>query len=316
VSPPDTPARTLVVFLDGVGLGPSDPDVNPFLRAELPVFRELAGGEVPTLEHPQYRRGSLHPGDAAAGHLVALEANLGVDGLPQSGTGQVTLLTGDNAADLLGRHFGPWPPVRLRPLLAERNLLSRAVEAGVPTAFANAYPTGYPGTRSPRRVAAPALAAEAAGLLTRDHRALADGTAVASEIVNDGWRAYLGHTSLPQIGPREAGEVLAGIAATARLTFFAHYQTDHAGHRGGMAGAVAALERVDAFLGGVVGAIPEDTLLLVVSDHGNIEDVRTGHTRNPALGFARGAGADGVPAELSLTGVAPLVLGFLGVEPG
>ena len=32
--------RVLFLFLDGVGIGPADPDVNPFLRARLPVLSE------------------------------------------------------------------------------------------------------------------------------------------------------------------------------------------------------------------------------------------------------------------------------------
>jgi hypothetical protein len=50
-----------------------------------------------------------------------------------------------------------------------------------------------------------------------------------------------------------------------------------------------ALERLDAFIGGVVAHMTTDTLLFVVSDHGNIEDIRTGHTRNAAIGLVAGA---------------------------
>jgi phosphopentomutase len=81
-----------------------------------------------------------------------------------------------------------------------------------------------------------------------------------------------------------------------------------------MEGAVAALERVDRFLAGVVEALPPSCTLLVASDHGNIEDTRTGHTRNPALGLASGAGADALADSVSaLTDVAGAVLAHLGV---
>src|SRR5690606_30042777 len=155
------------LFVDGVGIGVDDPDVNPFLRAELPVLRALLGGGVPTLEAPVL--------EGPRGRTFPLDACLGVPGTPQSGTGQVALLTGRNAPALFGRHFGPWPPVALRPLLAEWNVLRSAVAGGATVAFANAYPRGYPEGRSARRVAAPALAAKSAGLLTRHHEALARG---------------------------------------------------------------------------------------------------------------------------------------------
>ena len=66
-----------------------------------------------------------------------------------------------------------------------------------------------------------------------------------------------------------------------------------------MEGAIAALERVDSFLGGYLTAAPPDAVLLVVSDHGNIEDVRVGHTRNPALGLVVGPEAERRATELT-----------------
>lgn len=222
---------------------------------------------------------------------VPLDATLDVEGLPRSGTGQATLLTGANAARLHGAHFGPWVPVGLRPLVEERSFLRRSVDGGHATLFANAYPEGWPGPGGSRRVAGPPLAARGAGLLHRHGQALREGRAITSEMHTDGWRRHLGHDDLPEITPRRAGTTLARLAREARLTLYAHYATDSAGHRGGMSGAVRALERVDAFFGGLLDELPGDRLLFVVSDHGNIEDVRGGHTLNPALGLLAGPGA-------------------------
>lgn len=298
-----------MVFLDGVGIGEEDPEVNPFARAVLPTLLKLLGGRLPWLHAPVVRTGG-----AAA---FPLDATLGVEGIPQSGTGQVALLTGANAPRLHGRHFGPWTPVRLRTLVEERSVLRRARDAGLRVAFANAYPRGWPGPRGGRRVAGPPLAARGAGVLDRHEEALGEGRAVASEILNEGWRRHLGHTSLPRVTEEEAGRHLAGIAAEAHLTLYAHYATDTAGHRGGMGGAMTALERVDRFLSGVLEAMPSACTLLLVSDHGNVEDVRTGHTRNPALGLAAGPAAAGLAAALdSIADVPAAVLRHLGVKDG
>lgn len=298
----------LLLFLDGVGIGASDPARNPFLSADLPVLRGLLGGDLPTLDAPSPAGGGIRP--AAA---FPLDARLGVEGIPQSGTGQTALLTGHNGPEVFGGHFGPWVPVRLRPLVEEESLLRRAMESGHDTAFANAYPVGWPGPRGSRRVAGPPLAARGAGLLTRAHEHLFRGEAVSSEIVNDGWRRHLGHHHLPQVTPREAGMNLGRLSAAHRLTLFAHYATDTAGHRGGMDGAVEALERVDAFLGGILETLPEDRLLMVASDHGNIEEVGTGHTLNPALGLAVGPGAGARATTLtSIRDVTPRILEWLG----
>ena len=269
------------------------------------MLRRVLGG-LPTLDEPST--------DGPVARAFPLDATLGVEGTPQSGTGQAALLTGESTAERYGRHFGPWTPVRLRPLVEERSILRLAVEAGRSAAFANAYPRGWPGRRGGRRIAGPPLAAQGAGLLTRHEEALGRGEAVSSEIVNDGWRNQLGFDWLPEVTSRTAGQRLAAIANAHELTLYAHYATDTAGHRGAMDGAVAALERVDDFLGGVLDGLDRDVLLLVTSDHGNIEDVRTGHTLNPALGLALGPGAGQAARLTDLREVAGFVLDRLGVE--
>ena len=273
-------SRVLFIFLDGVGIGAPDPERNAFLTANLPTLTHLLAGRLPTLSEPLV--------DVDGCRAFPLDATLGVEGLPQSGTGQIALLTGENAAEIFGRHFGPWAPVQLRPLLLERNVLSRAQRAGYNVAFANAYPEGFGQGRRDRRLAAAPFLARETGLMIRHASELARGEAVASEITNSGWRHHLGHTDVPEISPTHAGHNLARLASQADLTFFAHYSTDQAGHKGGMGGAVEALERVDAFLGGVVDALAGDICVLIASDHGNIEDVTEGHTRNPVLGIILG----------------------------
>ncbi len=247
-----------------------------------------------------------------------MDAGLGVEGIPQSGTGQTSLLTGANGPELFGRHFGPWVPTTLRDRVRDESFLRTAVDAGLPTAFLNAYPSGWPGPRGGRRIAGPPLAAQGAGLLTRTHEELARGRAVASEITNGGWKRHFGLAELPEPTPEEAGRIAAHLAGSVRLSLFAHYSTDTAGHRGGMEGAIQALERVDAFLGGLLAARPDDLDLLICSDHGNLEDVTTGHTRNPSLGAVIGEGVRDFDAAtlVDLTAIPSFVLGHVGVAGG
>ena len=301
------PARVLLVFLDGVGIGPEDAEVNPFahVQVRMPTLLRLMGGSLPTLDRPRTR--------GPDGAAFPLSATIDVDGTPQSGTGQAALLTGESAAEIHGRHFGPWTPVRLRPLVEEKSVLRRAADAGKSVAFANAYPRGWPGPRGGRRIAGPPLAARGAGVMNRHEEALETGTAVASDIVNDGWRTHLGHDRVPDISASEAGANLARINREADLTLYAHYATDAAGHRRAMGPAVAALQRLDLFLGGLMSELSSDTLLLIASDHGNLEDVRGGHTRNPALGVAAGPGCERAQALADLREVTPFILELLGI---
>jgi 2,3-bisphosphoglycerate-independent phosphoglycerate mutase len=254
----------IFIFLDGVGIGADEPDRNPFLSARMPVLTELLGGVLPTMARP----------------------------------GQTALLTGTNAARVFGRHFGPWTPTGLRPLLAAENVLVRARDRGRSVAFANAYPRGYMSTVPTRRQAAPPLAALAADCLTRHDEHLVRGDAVASGILNTGWRNHLGFREIPDISARTAGRHLAGISKGFDLTLFAHYDTDRAGHTGSARAAVRALERVDEFLDGVLQDLQRETLLVVASDHGNIEELDGRHTTNPVLGVAATGGAP-LPSEVS-----------------
>jgi hypothetical protein len=299
----------LFIFLDGVGIGDRDPARNPFFAAELPTLSGLLDGGLPSLGEPVVEAAGSRPAVA-----FPLDACLGVPGLPQSGTGQASLLTGENAAVLFGRHFGPWVPVALRPLVRDGSLLRTARAAGRSVAFGNAYPRRWQQGQRLRRIAAPPLAALGAELLTRGQEELARGEAVSSEIVNDTWQAHWPEARIPSVTAREAGATLGRMARSHDLTFYAHYATDTAGHRGDAAACVSALERVDGFLAGVLDTLPPDHLLLVASDHGNIEELGAGHTRNPALGLLAGPAAPARARELaSLVDVAGAVSRWIAV---
>ena len=302
------PERVLLVFLDGVGVGDDDPQHNPLVAASLPTLSALCGGAPPT----RLPDGAMPPADPGHG-WVAADATLGVPGRPQSGTGQTSLLTGENAAAAFGRHFGPWVPTGLRDLLARRNLLSRTLASGRLPAFANAHPGEGGRHPPPRRPAAPPLAALGAGLPLRGETALRTGQAVASSITHQPLLRYL--PDLPDITPAGAATNLAAIAREADLTLFAHYDTDLVGHRRDLPAAVEVLLRVDAFVAGLLDTLSAGTLLVIASDHGNVEDTRQGHTLNPVPIIAHGPGADELlTAVRSITDVTPALLGILEVE--
>lgn len=304
--------RVLIVFLDGVGVGDDAARTNPLAVAVTPALDALLDG----------RRlvASALPYSGARASARGLDAVLGVDGLPQSGTGQAALLTGVNAARVFGRHFGPYAPTALRPLIAKDSILSRARRAGRSVTFANAYPAKLITMASAEKPPSPlraslVIAALGAGVLTRHEPELIAGDAVASEITHNGWRERLGRTDIPDISAEQTGRNLAAIANRYDLTLFAHYATDGAGHLHDMDAGVDAWQRVDAFVGGLLPALADDVLLAIVSDHGNLEDVRAQHTRNPALCILAGPGHAALAERLdSLTDVAPVLLGVLGVE--
>jgi 2,3-bisphosphoglycerate-independent phosphoglycerate mutase len=295
--------RLLFLFLDGVGLGADDPAVNPFAAARTPVMADLLGGPLTASRAPFSRSGVV---------FGALETGLGVPGLPQSATGQASLLTGVNAAQQMGRHYGPWPGPTVKRLLDGGTLFSEAHSVGA--ALANVYPPGYFAALSAgkQRVNVPVYAAKAAGLplLTlEDYRA---GRGVSVDLSG----GYLSRF-LPEAGdltPAGQGRRLARMARLRGFTFFDFWPTDHLGHRGSLAEAVGLAEDLDSLLGGVLEELG-DTTLLVTSDHGNLEDMRgRAHTHAPAPLLAVGPQARGFAGATSLQDVAPRVRALLGLR--
>jgi hypothetical protein len=74
--------------------------------------------------------------------LLALDAGLGVSGLPQSATGQATLLTGINVPAALGYHYGPKPNRAVAEILTNGNLFC-TLQNEVAIHFVERLPPGY-----------------------------------------------------------------------------------------------------------------------------------------------------------------------------
>lgn len=294
----------LMIFLDGVGLGRPDPSVNPFLRAQMPHLADLLDGHVFALNG-----GGVETSTAT---LIATDATLGVAGTPQSATGQTTIFTGVNAAQELGYHWGPHPNQPLREIIARESVFKKLVAFDGRGAFANAYPERYftDVERGKRGLSPTGLAARAGGLKLRDHADLRAGQAVSAFITNKGWREHLGYQNLPDIDERQAGRLLAALARQHNFTLFEHYYTDVCGHHQDWPAAIRTLEAIDAFLGGVLDGMGDDMLLIVASDHGNIEDLGVrGHTLNPTPTLLVGKQRhDIAPHIASLTDLTPAIL--------
>jgi hypothetical protein len=233
---------------------------------------------------------------------------MGVPGLPQSGTGQTTILTGVNAPALLGHHYGPYPNQPLRELLSNGNLFRHLLAAGRPVAFANAYPDRFLNRlgRGTERLSANSRAAYLAGLKLRGPTELKAGRAISSLLTNTYWRDW-GY-DVPELTAAEAGAQLVGLTDDHALTYFEFWYTDVAGHRQDLDLSLYVLRMLDEFIGGILDTLDlSRSLLVILSDHGNFEDLSTAkHTHNPALGLLAGAGhQDLAPRLQSLQDVTP-----------
>lgn len=294
------------MFLDGVGFGAVDPDRNPFAAAPTPALDELAAGSWSA------------PAERAEAGVTAtrIDATLGTPGLPQSATGQSALLSGRDAVAAMNGHYGPWPGPTLKRFLEDGELFAWASARFGPEAVAwgSAYPPGFFDAldRGRLRLNAPAHAARTAGATLPDLDAYRRGEAAAADL-DGAWFASRGveppggHLPGPR-GAERAGRRLARRAADHAFTFLDVWATDRAGHRADAGEARALVERLDAFLAGVLAGRGADTTVVVTSDHGNLEDLTHGrHTTAAVPLLAVGPGAAAFRGAASLLDVAPAV---------
>lgn len=299
--------RYLLLFVDGVGLAPEAPG-NPLATVPMPALAAALGAPL-TAE-------AVGRGGAGVA-LAALDAALGVPGLPQSATGQTALFTGVNAPAALGRHVAAFPGPRLGALLAAHSVLRRAAEAGRAVAFANPFSQGYfdevaAGRRRHSATTLAALAAVPAGARLRDLDDLAAGRACAWDVRRDHLRRFA--PGLAEVGDEEAGGHLAALAAGHDLVLWETFMTDLAGHGRLGWSAAEALGRLDGLLSGVLAARSRELTVLLVSDHGNLEEAgHRRHTANPVPLLALGPDAAAFAGLGRIDELAPRLLDRLAV---
>jgi 2,3-bisphosphoglycerate-independent phosphoglycerate mutase len=300
----------LLLFVDGLGLGADDPAINPVVAAHTPCLDALLGRKLAGLTARFEHNGAL---------VVPTDATLGVSGLPQSATGQTALLTGLNAPQLVGRHITAFPTKALRELLTEHNIFSRIKALGGNVALANAYTEEYFARvkAGEMRHAAITFSALAAGVPLRGVEDLHQGRAVFHDLTNARPRSW-GY-DVPDITPHQAGRNLTGIAAGYHLTVFEFFLTDLSAHHRIDQPPVAVVAMLDALLAGVLETADLSTMLVMLaSDHGNIEDGRVDtHTRNPIPTLLIGLGRRDVGEKIaSLTDITPALVGWLAGDAG
>ncbi len=301
----------LLLFLDGIGLGDDNPEVNPFVRAHLPTLTALSNGQTWTRNtgRQTHSRASFVPTDP----------RLGIAGRPQSGTSQAAIISGINVPALIGEHYGPKPNQATRDLLQQDNLFMQVKRAGKRAALLDAYPPDLiariaRGKTLPSSIQYAALASGQA-LFTKDD--LIAGQALTCEWTNDEWRDYLKIDSLPQLTPFEAGQRLAALAQNYDFAMHSHWMTDYIGHRGDMADGIKILERFDAVMAGLLSVWQDDEgLIIITSDHGNIEHIGLrNHTENDVPTLIIGARhAEFAENIATLADLAPRIAKFLQLE--
>jgi hypothetical protein len=295
---------TILIFIDGLGWGPPDPATNPQHTYGGQVFRLPASAPALDAPVPAFGGGWARP----------LDAVLGVPGIPQSATGQTTLLSGINSQAAIGRHLTGFPNDALRHILLDHSVLRTLTLRGVPARFLNAFrPRFWELSREKQlTLSATTVANLAAGLPFFTMEDVAAGRSIYQDFTNAELIAR--GFDLPPSTPEQAGRVLARAARSGGFTLYEYFLSDKAGHTGEAALIATELVKLEAFVRSVLDELRNDlsagTQVLLTSDHGNLEDATTRrHTTNPVPLIVWGDGARETAAAVSgLDQVTPAIV--------
>ncbi len=288
------PMSVLLFFVDGLGIGSRGP-FNPLDGLEdtepLAIFQEE-------------KLSTIH-----GGIVVPTDACLGIEGRPQSASGQTTILTGINVPKLLGYHKQGFPNTAMLEILRDHSIFLQLKTAGIaPITFANTYTQRFFDER-PRWVSATTAAVEAAGLQFNTVKELKAGRAVYQDFTN---RLLIERGEDVQLrSAEEAAIVLARIVQENRFTLYEYFITDKVGHSQDLNAAKDVLQNLARMIRELLARIDlNHTSVILTSDHGNLEDLSTrNHTVNSVPTIVWGAHQGGIASRIkTLADITPAIV--------
>jgi 2,3-bisphosphoglycerate-independent phosphoglycerate mutase len=267
----------LLFFVDGLGLGPHHPEFNPLTRSKKDILRLFLNIERPPLPFKGLYKG--------------VDACLEIAGLPQSATGQTAIFTGINAAQMLGYHLNGFPNQKLRDILWEYSILKILKERGYRTDFLNTYrPSFFDLSKEDqiRKGSCSTIAALAAEIPLHTREDLVKEKSICHDLTNQTFRDH--GFEVPLFTPEQSGRIAAQAGEETEFLLMEYFLTDLIGHAQNREQAALEIEKLEIFLEALLSDLNHQTsTLLLISDHGNFEDLSTrSHTKNPALFMAWG----------------------------
>ena len=290
-------ASVLLFFIDGLGIGTRGP-FNPL--DSLPNAAPLAVFQNET------------PETFLDGLVVTTDPRLGIEGRPQSASGQTTILTGINAPATIGYHKQGFPNKPLLEIIGRHSIFRQLTDAGVqPITFANAYTSRFFDER-PRWISATTAAVEAASLRFRTVEDVRNDNAVFMDYSN---RILIERgEDVAERSEHEAAIVLSNIVAQNRFTLYEYFITDKVGHAQDMAAARSVLTSLALFLRETLIRLDlKRTTVILTSDHGNIEDLSSrNHTLHAVPTIVWGAQRERIAARINnLADITPAIVALL-----
>lgn len=293
--------RIVFIFIDGFGIGEHDFTKNPFAHAKIKLFNFFQEDSFP-------KRIIFN------GIVKPIDAQLGIPGIPQSATGQTALFTGVNAAQLLDSHLSGFPNRQLRELLEKHSIHSKLKAMGKRVAFINVYrPIFFKmGPQALLRyLSVTSIANWKADLQFFDLDHLFSEQAIYHDFTN--FELIKRDFKVPLFSAEKAGLILARASQNYDFCLYEYFKTDWAGHIQDMDYATRLVVQLERFVKTVLeNTNLKKTLVIITSDHGNIEDlsVKT-HTFNAVPLIAWGFNKDELVARSnSLIDITPALLEF------
>lgn len=284
--------RMIIIFIDGLGLGCEKKSKNPLFAAN-----------TPNIDYIFYRY-----------KVIPTDASLGVDGLPQSATGQTAIFTGVNAAKILGKHISGQPTYTLKKIIMNNNLFKQLINMGLTVTNTNVYRQEYLNRMMDNkdrmnRPSVTSIMNISAGLEFRTVEHYIKGKGIYHDISGQLLIDY-GY-KVNRLSPKEAAERLCEISREYDVSLFEHFMTDIIGHMMDMDRSIMQLEMLDDFLGELIRLVDlRNDVILLTSDHGNIEDVTVKtHTMNKVPTVILGEAPCHIPLRIaSLLDITPAII--------
>jgi len=277
--------RMIFIFVDGVGIGKPD-EHNPFYFTKC--------------DYLPFYEGSLTLPDGTP--IKKIDALLGVEGIPQSASGQTSLFTGENIPKITGQHKDSYPTRTMREIIIEKNILSRLKQENLNAVFINAYPAHgdlfteehiklYPSgefhfsqefpAAFKRRISATSCMMLAAHQKPFDESDIREERSIFQDYSNR-WLIEKG-MNIPEFSPEKAAEILFHASQRHDFILYEFFQTDLYGHRAPFEQQVQLVHGLNLLIKHLLSLMnPQTDTFLLTSDHGNIEDSQVrSHTLNP-----------------------------------
>ncbi len=273
----------IFIFLDGVGIGKKS-EHNPFYVSNteyLPFFEQ---------------DNVLHDGTP----IKPIDARMGVDGIPQSATGQTTIYTGTNIPKLLNSHIGSFPNKHMRALIKKSNIFKQLREKGLSTMFLNTYPRhsnlfyktnvdidgnfifskDFP-SKYKKKISVTSCLLITNKIKPFDISDLLDKNSIYQDYSNKSL-IKLGIKCL-EYSPETAAEIMYNSSKKYDFLLYEYFQTDIYGHRKTIDECNILVKNLNRLIKKLISLLEkkQDTLL-ITSDHGNLEELSNKkHTLNP-----------------------------------